>query len=63
MFNRILSYLRLLSVDGVAITGSNAAAGTLACSIAGVNVVVSVSGRETEPSAAKGFAASRPLGG
>ena len=49
MFNRILSAVRLFSVDGVSITGFDAGTGTLACSVAGVNVVVSVSLREAEP--------------
>jgi hypothetical protein len=49
MFNRILSYVQLLSVDGVTIAGFDAKTGTFACSVAGVNVVVSVSLTEVEP--------------
>jgi hypothetical protein len=43
MFNRILSFVRLLSVDGVTVAGFDAKTGTLACSLAGVNFVVEVS--------------------
>lgn len=42
MFNRILSYVRLLSVDGVTVVGFDAKTGTLACSLLGVNLVVNV---------------------
>jgi hypothetical protein len=62
MFNRILSYVRLLSVDGVNVTGFDATTGTLVCSLAGVNVVVSVNPREAEPEDAK-FLLARRLGG
>jgi hypothetical protein len=50
MFNRILSFVRLLSVDGVTVTGFDAKTGTLVCSLAGVNFAVSVS-VEAEPAA------------
>jgi hypothetical protein len=63
MFNRILSYVRLLSVDGVTVTGFDATTGTLACSLAGVNVVVRVSPREAESEDATGFLVSQRLGG
>jgi hypothetical protein len=49
MFNRILSCVRLSSVEGVTIVGFDAKTGTLTCSLAGVNFVVSVSLREAEP--------------
>jgi hypothetical protein len=49
MFNRMVSSVRLLSVDGVTIAGFDAKTGTLACSLAGVNFVVTVSLREAEP--------------
>jgi len=49
MFNRILSALRLLSVDGVSITGFDPKTCNLACSLAGVNFVVTVSLRQAEP--------------
>lgn len=42
MFNRLLSFVRLLSVDGVIIASFDAKAGTLVCSLAGVNFVVNV---------------------
>lgn len=58
MFNRILSYVRLLSVDGVTVTSFDATTGTLACSLAGVNVVVSVSPREAETEDREGFVVS-----
>jgi hypothetical protein len=48
MFNRILSYARLLSVDGVNVAGFDAKTGTLVCSLAGVNFVVEVSLGEAE---------------
>ena len=48
MFNRILSYTKLLSVDGVIVAGFDAKTGTLACSLAGVNFVVRVTLREGE---------------
>jgi len=46
MFNRILSAVRLLAVDGVAITRFDAETGTLEGNLAGVNFVVNIS---TEP--------------
>ena len=46
MFNRILSFVRLLSIDGVTIAGFDAKTGTLVCSLAGVNFVVEVSLKE-----------------
>jgi hypothetical protein len=49
MFNRILSSVRSLSIDGVVVTGFDAKTGTLACRLAGVHFVVSVSLREPEP--------------
>ena len=49
MFNRILSYVQLLSVEGVAVAGFDAKTGTLACSLAGVNFVVRVNLTEAEP--------------
>ena len=52
MFNRILSYVRLLSVDGVTVTGFDAATGALAGSLAGVSFVVSVSLGAAEPAPA-----------
>lgn len=51
MFNRVLSYLQLLSVDGVTVAGFDPNTGTLACSLAGVNFVVSVSLKDAEPAA------------
>jgi len=42
MFNRILAYVRLLSVEGVNIAGFDAKTGTLVGSLAGVNFVVNV---------------------
>lgn len=51
MFNRILSYVRLLSVDGVTVVGFDPKTSNLACSLAGVNFVVSVSLRDGEPAA------------
>jgi hypothetical protein len=42
MFNRILHYVKLLSVEGVTVTGFDAKTGTLMGSLAGVNFVVSV---------------------
>jgi hypothetical protein len=49
MFNRMVSSVRLLSVDGVTIAGFDAKTGTIACSLAGVNFVVTVSLRVAEP--------------
>jgi hypothetical protein len=49
MFNRLLSFVRLLWVDGVTIAGFDAEAGTVACSLAGVSFVVGVNLREVEP--------------
>jgi hypothetical protein len=43
MFNRILSALRLSSVDGVTITRFDARTGTLEGNLAGVTFVVNVS--------------------
>jgi hypothetical protein len=43
MFNRILSHLRTLWVDGVTVTSFDAETGTVACTHAGVHVVVTVS--------------------
>jgi hypothetical protein len=43
MFNRILSYVKLLSVEGVTVAGFDAKTGTLVGSLAGVNFVVNVS--------------------
>jgi hypothetical protein len=43
MFNRLLSYVRLLTVEGVTIAGFDAETGTLVCALAGVDFVVSVS--------------------
>lgn len=43
MFNRILSAVRLLSVDGVTITRFDAETGTLEGNLAGVHFVVNVS--------------------
>lgn len=51
MFNRLLSYVRLLSLDGVTLVRSDPKTSTLACSLAGVNFVLSVSLGEAEPSA------------
>jgi hypothetical protein len=42
MFNRILSYVHLLTVDGVTVAGFDAKTGTLVCRLAGVSFVVSV---------------------
>jgi hypothetical protein len=42
MFNRILTFVRLLSIDGVTVAGFDAKSGALACSLAGVNLVVEV---------------------
>lgn len=42
MFNRILSFARLLAVEGVTIVGFDAATGTFVGSLAGVNFVVNV---------------------
>jgi hypothetical protein len=49
MFNRILSFVQLLSVEGVTVSRFDAKTGTLACSLAGVNFVVSVRVREPDP--------------
>jgi hypothetical protein len=49
MFNRILSYVRLLAVEGVTVAGFDAKMGTLVCSLAGVSFVVSISLGESEP--------------
>ena len=49
MFNRTLSFVRSLSVEGVTVVGLDATTGTLACSHAGVNFVVSVSLLEADP--------------
>ena len=43
MFNRILTYVRLLSCDHVKVTGFDANAGTIEGSLAGVVFVVNVS--------------------
>ena len=43
MFNQILSFMQFLSVEGVTVAGFDAETATLACSLAGVNFVVSVS--------------------
>ena len=48
MFNRILSFVRSLSYEGVAVASHDAKTGTLACSLAGVNFVVGVSLREQQ---------------
>ena len=42
MFNRILSFVRLLAVEGVTIAGFDAKTGTFVGSLAGVNFVVKV---------------------
>ena len=55
MFNRILSFVRLLSVDGVTVAGFDAKTGTLACSLAGVNFVVEVSLEEARQLSANQF--------
>ena len=47
MFNRILSHMRLLWVEGVTLVGFDAKTSTVVCSAAGVDVVVSVSLRDT----------------
>jgi len=47
MFNRILSFTRLLSVEGVTVVHFDPKTGTLVCSLAGVNVVVSISSTDT----------------
>ena len=39
MFNRILSHVRLLSIDGVSVLGFDPKTGTLACRLAGVDLV------------------------
>ena len=49
MSNRILSFMRSLSVDGVTVTGFDARTGTFACCLAGVNFVVSISLGDAEP--------------
>ena len=49
MFNRILSCVRLSSVDGVTVVGLDANKGTLACNLAGVDFLVSVSVRVSDP--------------
>lgn len=46
MFNRILSHVRLLSVDGVTVVGFDAKTGTFTCTLAGVNVFVQVGVRD-----------------
>lgn len=46
MFNRILSQVRLLSIDGVTLVGFDAKAGIVTCNLAGVELVVSVSLKE-----------------
>jgi hypothetical protein len=51
MFNRILSCVRLSSVEGVIVLGLDAKKGTLACNLAGVNFLVSVSVRVADPAA------------
>lgn len=51
MFNRILSHVRLLWVEGVTLVGFDAKTSTVVCSVAGVNVVVSVSLSDTAPEA------------
>jgi hypothetical protein len=43
MFNRILAFVRTLSVDQVTVAGYDAETGTLEGSLAGVNFVVNVS--------------------
>jgi hypothetical protein len=48
MFNRILSFVKLLSVEGVTVVGADARGGTLTCSLAGVNFLVSVILRDPE---------------
>jgi hypothetical protein len=42
MFNRILSHLKLLSVEDVTVTDFDAKTGTVACRLAGVDILVSV---------------------
>ena len=49
MFNRILSYVQLLTVEGVTVAGFDANMGILMCSLAGVNFVVRVSLGDAEP--------------
>jgi hypothetical protein len=49
MFNRILSCVRLSSVEGVTVVGFDSKEGALACSLAGVNFIVSVSVRVADP--------------
>jgi hypothetical protein len=49
MFNRILSYVRLLSVDGVTVSGFDAKTSTLACTLAGVSVSIRVTLEDAEP--------------
>jgi hypothetical protein len=49
MFNRILSCVRLSAIEGVTVVGFDSKRGTLACSLAGVNFLVSVSVRVADP--------------
>jgi hypothetical protein len=42
MFNRILAYVRLLSVDHVTVAGFDPKTGTVEATLAGVNFVVRV---------------------
>jgi hypothetical protein len=49
MFNRVLSFVRSLSYEGVTVADFDAQMGTLACSLAGVGFTVSVNLREPEP--------------
>jgi len=52
MFNRILSHVRLLWVEGVTVVGFDAKTSTLVCSLAGVSLEISVSLREPRQAAA-----------
>jgi hypothetical protein len=49
MFNRILSFLRTLGIDGVTIADVDVKTGTLTCSLAGVTFAVNVILKEVEP--------------
>jgi hypothetical protein len=49
MFNRVLSFLRTLGIDGVAVADISPGTGTLTCSLAGVTFAVNVSLKEPKP--------------
>jgi len=60
MFNRILSFVRSFSYEGVTVAGFDAKTGTIACSLAGVNFVVTVSLREAPAQACPDQEAGAP---